>query len=79
MSRVSEIETFTRAVAILRRIGTSVKSVRLDKYISSHKVIELFGRSVSLFLIPKKNVRRISVWSDALAKIKTAPFDFLTQ
>jgi transposase len=79
MSCVSEMEAFTRAVAMLRCIGVSVKSVRLDKYFSSRKVIELFGRSVSLFLIPKKNVRKIGVWSDILAKIKTAPFDFLTQ
>jgi len=79
MSRVSEMEAFKRAVAMLRRIGALVKSVRLDKYFSSRKVIELFGKSVSLFLIPKKNVRRIDVWSDVLAKINCAPFDFLTQ
>jgi transposase len=79
MSRVSEMETFTRAVAMLRRIGASVRSVRLDKYFSSRKIIKMFGRLVSLFLIPKANQRKVGVWRDILAKIMVSPFDFLEQ
>ncbi|MDR1992135.1 MAG: ISNCY family transposase [Nitrososphaerota archaeon] len=79
MSHVSEMEAFKRAVSMLRRIGASIKSVRLDKYFSSRKVIKMFGRSVSLFLIPKANQRKVGVWRDILTKIITSPFDFLTQ
>jgi transposase len=59
VSRLSEWDAFTKAVAMLRRIGAKVKSVRLDKYFSTRTVIRLFGRTVSLFLIPKKNIAKV--------------------
>jgi transposase len=59
VSRVSEMDAFIRAVSMLRRIGAAVKSLCLDKYFSCRSVIKMFDRSVSLFLIPKKNQRRL--------------------
>ena len=41
-----------------------VWSVRLDKYFSSRTVIELFDKTVSLYLIPKKNMVKVSPWLD---------------
>ncbi|MDR2699527.1 MAG: ISNCY family transposase, partial [Nitrososphaerota archaeon] len=36
-------------------------------------------RSVSLFLVPKKNLRRIKVWQNILERIVVSPVDFLKQ
>jgi len=79
MSRMSEWDAFSKAVAMLKRVGVAVKSLRLDKYFSTRKVIEMFGRSVSLFLIPKKNVARIGVWADILNRMGASPVDFLSE
>jgi len=61
---LSEWDAFQKAVAMLRHIGAAVRSIRLDKYFSSRKVIKMFDRTVSLFLIPKKNIARIGAWAD---------------
>jgi transposase len=39
----------------------------------------MFGRSVSLFLISKKNIARIGVWADILANMMASPVDFLSE
>ena len=64
---------------MLRRIGVAVKSTRLDKYFSTRKVIRMFDRSVSLFLIPKKNIARIGAWADILGRMMASPVDFLSE
>jgi transposase len=74
-----EWDAFFKAVVMLRRIGAAVKSVRLDKYFSSRKVIRMFDRNVSLFLIPKKNIARIGVWVDIFMRMKASPFVFLSE
>ena len=66
VSRHSEWDAFSKAVSMLRRVGVAVKSMRLDRYFSTRKVIRLFDRSVSLFLIPKKNIARIGAWADGI-------------
>ena len=53
-----------------------MKSVRLDRYFSTRKVIKMFGREVSLFLIPKKNIARIGAWADILTRMMASPVDF---
>jgi transposase len=79
VSRLSEWDAFTKAVDMLRRIGATVKSIRLDKYFSTRKVIRMFDRSVSLFLIPKKNITRIGAWADILIRMMASPVDFLSE
>ena len=54
VSRLSEWDAFTKAVDMLRSIGAAIRPIRLDKYFSSRKVIKMFDRTVSLFLILKK-------------------------
>jgi len=78
-SGLSEWDAFSKAVAMLRRIGAAVKSVRLDRYFSTRTVIKLFGRDVSLFLIPRKNIARIGAWADILARMMASPIDFLSE
>jgi transposase len=79
VSRLSEWDAFCRAVAMLKAIGAAIKSVRLDKYFSMRKVIKMFDRSVSLFLIPKKNIARIGAWADILDRMMASPVDFLSE
>jgi transposase len=79
VSRLSEWDAFSKAVAMLRRIGAAIKSVRLDKFFSMRRVIRMFDRSVSLFLIPKKNISRIGAWADILARMRASPVDFLSE
>ena len=79
ISRLSEWDAFCKAVAMLRRIGATIRSIRLDKYFSMRKVIRMFDRSVSLFLIPKKNIKRIGAWADILARMRASPVDFLSE
>ena len=78
-SRLSEWDAFSKAVAMLRRVGTAVKSVRLDKYYSTRTVIKMFGKSVSLFLIPKKNIAKIGAWADILTRMMASPVAFLSE
>ena len=79
VSRLSEWDAFSKAVAMLRRIGVTIRSLRLDKYFSTRKVIRMFDRSVSLFLIPKRNIARIGAWADILAMMMASPVDFLSE
>lgn len=79
VSRLSERDAFTKAVAMLRRVGAAIKSIRLDKYYSSRRVIRMFDRSVSLFLIPKKNIAKIDAWADILTRMMASPVDFLSE
>ena len=78
-SRLSEWDAFNKAVAMLRRVGVAVRSMRFYRYFSSRKVIKMFDRSVSLFLVPKKNIARIGFWADILAKMMASPVDFLSE
>jgi transposase len=79
VSRLSEWDAFCKAVAMLKRIGAAIKSIRLDKYFSMRKVIRMFDRTVSLFLIPKKNIARIGAWADILTRMMASPVDFLSE
>jgi len=40
ISRLSEWDAFSKAVAMLRRIGATIRSLRLDRYFSMRKVIK---------------------------------------
>ena len=78
-SRLSEWDAFSKAVAMLRHIGTAVRSVRLDKYFSTRSVIKLFGRTVSMFLIPRKNIAKVGAWADILTRAMASPVGFLSE
>jgi transposase len=78
-SRLSEWDAFNKAVAMLRYVGVVVRFMRFDKYFSTRKVIKMFDRSVSLFLIPKRNIARIGVWADILVRMMVSPVDFLSE
>ncbi|HLD41555.1 MAG TPA: hypothetical protein VJB06_00830 [archaeon] len=56
----------------------NVKTIRLDKYYSSRKVLKLFGEEVSVYVLPKKNISRISMeWSRVIRRILISPLEYL--
>ena len=79
ISRFSEWDAFQQAVAMLGRVGAAIKSIRLDKYYGMCKVIRMFDRLVSLFLVPRKNVARVGGWAAILGKMMVSLVDFLLE
>ncbi len=64
---------------MLKRLDVSMRPLRLDKYFSCKRVVEMLDRSVSLFLIPKKNLRRIKPWQNILERVLESLVSFLMQ
>ena len=79
ISRFSEWGAFQKAVAMLRRVGAAIKSIRLDKYYGTCKVIRMFDRLVSLFLVPRKNIVRVGGWVAILGKMMVSLVVFLLE
>lgn len=78
-SKTSEMDAYTKATRLMEKIGIRIDSIALDKYYSSRKVIELFGKNVSVFVIPKKNISEIGVrWAKIFRKIAEDPVAFLS-
>jgi len=61
-SFISEMDAFNKAISFVKEIGLSVDSIRLDRYYSSRKVINLFGKSVSLFFDTKEEPCQTRPW-----------------
>ena len=79
-SRVSEMDAYSKAIGLLKRMNVKVDSISLDKYYSSRKVIELFGNTVSVFVIPKRNISKIGIcWSRIFRRIAEDPIAFLSR
>lgn len=78
-SRQLEMDAFSKAVEMLWRIGAIIKSVRLDKYFSFRTVIKLFGKTVSMYLIPKKNIAKVGAWTDILMRMMASSAEFLSE
>jgi len=77
-SNTSEMEAFHKAMGMLRQSGMPIDSMALDKYYSVRKVIELFGEETTLYLLPRKNIARVSVeWSRILRRAVEDPYLFL--
>lgn len=79
-SKISEMDAYHKAMALMKNINVEIDSISLDKYYSSRKVIELFGRNVSIFVIPKKNISEIGIhWSKIFRRIADNPIAFLSR
>lgn len=79
-SRKSEMDAFHKALALLKRIGVEMNSISLDKYYSSRKVLRLFDRRVSMFVIPKKNIANFGLcWTVVFKRIADDPIAFLNR
>lgn len=79
-SRQSEMDAFNKAVNMLRENDIEIDTIRLDKYYSSRKVLRLFGRSVSVYVLPKKNLRKIGItWYRTVKRMMEDPIGYLTE
>ncbi len=79
-SKISEMDAYNKAMLLMKKIGIEIDSISLDKYYSSRKVIEFFGRNVSVFVIPKKNIAEIGIrWSNIFRRIADNPIAFLSR
>ena len=79
-SNISEMGAYNKAMALMKKISVDVDSISLDKYYSSRKVIEAFGKKVSLFVLPRENLSNIGVrWSSIFRRIAEDPFGFLSR
>lgn len=77
-SSVSEMRAFHKALEMTKSMGVPIDSLRLDKYYSSRKTLKLFGEEVSLYVLPKKNISRISIeWSRVIRRIICSPMGYL--
>jgi transposase len=77
-STVSEMDGYRKAIALMKANGIVISSISLDKYYSSRKVIEQFGKSVSIFVIPKKNIANFGArWVEIFKRIADDPVAFL--
>jgi transposase len=77
-SSESEMDAFNKAISMAEELGISISSIALDKYYSSRKVLQLFGNETAVYVIPKKNIRKIGIgWSRILRRILSDPAGFL--
>lgn len=79
-SKISEMDAYYKAIALMKKIGIEIDSISLDRYYSSRKMIELFGKKVSVFVLPKKNISEIGIrWSTIFRRIAEDPIAFLSR
>lgn len=77
-SKTSEMDAFNKSMEMLKTIGVPIDSMSLDKYFSSRKVLRLFGKKTSLFLIPKKNIVNLGLeWTRIIRRMIEDPYLFL--
>jgi len=77
-SDVSEMCAYNKAMDMLKEVGISMKSITLDRYYSSGKILKVFGKDTKVFVIPKKNISKIGFkWSIIIKRIIEDPFMFM--
>ena len=77
-SNYSEKEAFEKAISMVKDLDLELNSLRLDKYYSSKKVIRMFNKEVTLYLLPKRNLCRSGLsWYRILKRILIDPISFL--
>lgn len=77
-STKSEMDAFTKAMKMVSHFGIHIDSIALDKYYSSRKVLKLFNRRTSVYVIPKKNISKIGFkWVKIFKKIAEDPVEYL--
>lgn len=77
-SKKSEMDAFSQAMKMVKDSGITIDSITLDKYYSSRKVLKLFGKKTTAFLIPKKNMAKMGTqWVKILKRIAEDPIQYL--
>lgn len=74
----SEMDAFEKAMHMLSDSDIYINSIALDKYFSSRKVLKLFGKETSVYVIPKDNISKIGLkWAKIFRKIIEDPVEYL--
>jgi len=77
-SKKSEMDAFNKSMDMLKALDIPIDTMSLDKYFSSRKVLQLFDKETSLYLIPKKNIVNIGLeWSRIIRRMIEDPYLFL--
>jgi len=77
-SVTSEMDAFKKALKMLSDFGIFIDSIALDKYFSSRKVLKLFDKETSVYVIPKDNISKIGLkWAKIFRKILEDPVEYL--
>jgi len=77
-SNVSEMCAYNKAMDMLREIEVPMKSITLDRYYISGKILRILGKETEVFVIPKKNISKIGFeWSKIIKRIIEDPFMFM--
>jgi transposase len=77
-STKSEMDAFHKAMNMVRDFGISIDHICLDKYYSSRKVLKLFGKRTSVYVLPKKNISKIGLkWAKVFKEILEDPVQYL--
>jgi len=77
-STKSEMDAFHKAMKMVRDFGISIDQICLDKYYSSRKVLELFDKRTSVYVIPKKNISKIGPrWAKIFKEILEDPVKYM--
>lgn len=81
VSMKSEKEAFRRAKDMMRKIGISVKSARLDKYYSYQSIIDEFDPDTKIYIIPKKNatIKGLPGWKKIIKNFIFNTFPHLSE
>jgi transposase len=56
-----EIDAFRKATKMVSDISIHNNPIALDKYLNSRSVLKLFGKRISFFVIPGKNISKIGL------------------
>ena len=75
----SEKQLFTEALAMAKKAGFELISLRLDKYYAYQSIFSCVGKQTRVIVIPKKNatIRGPKEWKQLIRELITAPFAFL--
>jgi transposase len=77
-STKSEMDAFHKAMKMVKDCGIQIDQICLDKYYSSRKVLKLFGKRTSVYVLPKKNISKIGLkWAKIFRKILEDPVQYL--
>jgi len=76
----SEMDAYYKAMDMARGLGISIRSIALDRYYSSRKVLQGLGKNAKIYVIPKKNIARVGMeWSRIIRDIVQNTKHYLRQ
>lgn len=77
-SSKSEKDAFDKSMKLIKELGIAIDSVALDRYYSSRKVLKMFKKETTVYVIPKKNIAKLGPeWVRVVRRIVEAPITFL--